>query len=112
MDGSPLYTGAGSQPLSFHGSATPGPWNRLHPSRRGKSQEDCAREVDQEWKGPLSLLVPIPLSRAPSRGHPCLQRYVGDVVQLCAQEEEGMVLNDNLCHKYFLRPLGIIADTA
>lgn len=55
-------------------------------------------------RGPI-IAVHIPLVKAYLCGHTYLQRHLGDVVQLCAQEEEGMILSDSLCHQYFLRLL-------
>lgn len=57
-------------------------------------------------QGALSIALHIALARAQLCCHTYLQRPLGDVVQLWAQEEEGMVLGDSLCHEYFLRHLG------
>lgn len=57
-------------------------------------------------QGAPSIALHILLARAQLCGHTYLLRLLGDVVQLCAQGEEGMVLGDSLCHEYFLRHLG------
>lgn len=54
VDSSPLYSNTGIWALYSYGSATPGPWNSFYPSRRGNHQEDCARETDQAWRGPIN----------------------------------------------------------
>ena len=88
----------GSRSLSFHGSAILGPQNPALSGGKGN------RKIGQGTR----LLCTF---HWPELSHVAiyLQRLLGNVVQLCAQGQEVillLVLSDNLCHHNFLRHLG------